>query len=137
VGGLSWGIEGGRSRIFTIELKKLDKIVQKPIVEMSSVERWAVFFRYLTNKEKRGIINEILEAERGIEMAGKALLTVSRDERERVRLMSEYKYITDNQSKMVQAVKKAEKKTRKADKQEFLAELKSGKSIEELIKLYS
>jgi len=132
---------GGRSRIFTIELKKLDKIVQKPIMEMSSVERWAVFFRYLTNKAKRDIINEILEVERGIEMAGKTLLTVSRDERERARMMSEYKYITDHQSNLVEAEQKGEKrgwdKCKVEDRKEFLSQLKSGKSIEELIKMYS
>jgi len=70
-------------------------------------------------------------------MAGKALLTVSRDERERARLMSEYKYITDNQSKTVQAVKRGVKKAIKSERKEFLSQLKSGKSIEELIKMYS
>jgi len=112
---------------------------------MNEAERWAVFFRYLRNTEKRGMINEILESERGIEMAGKALLTVSKDERERARMISEYKYITDHQSKMVEAKqrgivigeKRGEKKTREADKKEFLSQLKSGKSIDELIKMYS
>jgi hypothetical protein len=36
-------------------------------------------------------------------MAGEVLLTISRDEVERARLLSEYKYIVDTQSKVVQA----------------------------------
>jgi hypothetical protein len=36
-------------------------------------------------------------------MAGEVLLTISRDEIERARLMSEYKYELDTQSKVVQA----------------------------------
>ena len=36
-------------------------------------------------------------------MASKVLITISKDEVERARLMSEYKYELDTQSKMVQA----------------------------------
>jgi hypothetical protein len=36
-------------------------------------------------------------------MAGQVLLTISRDEVERARLLSEYKYVVDTQSKVVQA----------------------------------
>jgi hypothetical protein len=79
----------GRSRIITLELSKADKIVDKPIQKMTASELWAVFFRYLTDKSKRGKINEILEIEEGIAMASEVLMTISRDEVERTRLMSE------------------------------------------------
>ncbi|MDR1092239.1 MAG: hypothetical protein LBL79_14305, partial [Prevotella sp.] len=59
---------------------------------MTKKERWAVFFRYSADKEKRGIINEILRREEGIAMAADVLLTISKDEIERARLESEYKY---------------------------------------------
>jgi predicted transposase/invertase (TIGR01784 family) len=36
-------------------------------------------------------------------MAGEVLLTISKDKAERARLLSEYKYIVDNQSQIVQA----------------------------------
>jgi hypothetical protein len=55
----------GRSRIITLELSKLDKVVEKPVKDMSTPELWGVFFRYLQDKSKRGIINEILELEEG------------------------------------------------------------------------
>ncbi|MDR2923770.1 MAG: hypothetical protein LBU85_10590, partial [Treponema sp.] len=43
----------GRSRIITLELSKLEKVVEKPAIEMSAPEYWAVYFGYLTNMEKR------------------------------------------------------------------------------------
>jgi predicted transposase/invertase (TIGR01784 family) len=48
-------------------------------------------------------LNEIVECEEGIAMASKIVLEISRDEVERARLMSEYKYVVDTQSKVVQA----------------------------------
>jgi predicted transposase/invertase (TIGR01784 family) len=90
----------GRSRIITLELSKLDKVSTKPPVEMTAPELWAVFFRYLTDKSKRQTINEILEQEEGIAMASEVLMSISKDEAERARLMSEFKYQMDTQSKI-------------------------------------
>jgi predicted transposase/invertase (TIGR01784 family) len=94
---------GGRSRIVTVELSKLDLVVEKPAGEMTAPEHWAVYFRYLTDKGKRRKINEVLEYEEGIAMASEVLLRISKDEVERARLMSEYKYVVDTQSKVVDA----------------------------------
>jgi hypothetical protein len=46
-------------------------------------------------------------------MAGEVLLNISRDEVERARLMSEYKYAVDTQSKVVHAKKEVAKKLKK------------------------
>ena len=94
---------GGRSRIITVELSKADKSVEKPVGEMGDAEMWAVYFRYLTDRNKRAKINEVIAREEGIAMASKVLITISKDEVERARLMSEYKYELDTQSRMVQA----------------------------------
>jgi predicted transposase/invertase (TIGR01784 family) len=94
---------GGVSRIITIEMMKLDKIIEKSVQEMAHDERWSVFLNYLTNKEMRPMINEIMDQEEGTEMAGEVIMTISKDEAERARLMSEYKYITDIQSHTVNA----------------------------------
>jgi predicted transposase/invertase (TIGR01784 family) len=94
---------GGRSRIITLELSKLKKVVEKPVAEMSATEYWAVYFRYLTNIKKRRKINEILKREEGIVMASEVLMTISKDEIERTRLMSEHKRQLDIQSKLVHA----------------------------------
>jgi len=81
----------GRSRIITLELSKLDKVVEKPTAAMTAAELWAVYFRYLQDASKRQKINEILEHEEGIAMASEVLMTISRDEVERARLLSEFK----------------------------------------------
>jgi len=94
---------GGRSHIIVIELAKLEQIAKKPVSEMTALERWAVFFRYTPDKDKRELVNEIIESEEGIAMAGQVLLHISKDEQERARLTSEYKYVVDLQSKTVDA----------------------------------
>ena len=93
----------GRSHIITIELAKLEQIAQKPVSEMTALERWAVFFRYTPDKDKRELVNEIIENEEGIAMGAQVLLNISKDEKERARLTSEYKFAVDLQSKMVDA----------------------------------
>jgi len=99
----------GRTRIFTVELSKLEDIARKPAREMSAQELWAVYFRYLTDSGMRKKINEIIEQEEGIAMASEVLIEISRDEVERARLNSEYKYQLDMQSKLVHAKREARK----------------------------
>jgi predicted transposase/invertase (TIGR01784 family) len=89
---------GGRSRITTLELSKLGIVVEKPIKVMETPERWGAFFQYLPDKSKRSIINEIIAQEEGIAMASEVLITISKDEEERFRLLGEEKYILDTQS---------------------------------------
>ncbi|GHU91115.1 hypothetical protein FACS189476_11690 [Spirochaetia bacterium] len=78
-------------------------LAAKTAAGMISVERWAAFFWYITESEKRELVNEILEYEEGIEMASEVLLTVSRDEIERATLEHELKNTLDLQSKMTEA----------------------------------
>jgi predicted transposase/invertase (TIGR01784 family) len=94
---------GGRSRIITVELSKAGQFVEKPVGEMTARELWAVYFRYLTDRSKRAKINEVIASEEGIAMASEVLITISKDEVERARLMSEYKYELDAQSRLVEA----------------------------------
>ena len=96
----------GKTRIIIVELSKTDSIVDKEPAELETREAWAVFFQYLTNKNKRVKINEILKREEGIAMAGETLITISRDDRERARLLSEEKYILDKQNDEVHARRK-------------------------------
>jgi hypothetical protein len=67
-----------------------------------AAELWAVYFRYLTDRTKRAKINEVIAREEGIAMASEVLITISKDEVERARLMSEWKYVVDTQSKVIQ-----------------------------------
>ena len=126
----------GKTRIITLELSKMDKVVEKPIGEMNAVEHWGIFFQYLTDMAQRKKINEIIEREEGIAMASEILMTISKDEVEKARLRSEYKYQLDLQSKMVYAERKGKQEGLLEGKQEILDLLKSGKSPEEILKEY-
>jgi predicted transposase YdaD len=61
-------------------------------------------------------------------MASKVLIGISRDEAERARLLSEYKYVVDLQSKIVQAERKKEREIAKNMKTE-------GESVERIARL--
>ena len=63
----------------------------------------AVFFRYAVDKGKRELINEIIKTEEGIAMASEGLIAFIKDEIERARLLSKYKFAVDYQSDMVES----------------------------------
>jgi hypothetical protein len=48
---------GGKTTIITVELSKTEPLLVKPAAEMSSTERWSVFFRYITDPERRELVN--------------------------------------------------------------------------------
>jgi len=123
---------GGCTRIITLELAKLGEIVEKPIEEMTDSDKWAIFFEYLTSKEKRDIINEIIDKEEGISMASQVLITVSEDEEERARLLRDEKIEMDYRSGLSEAKREGQAE----GKQIIIELLKSGKSPEEIIKEY-
>ena len=108
----------GKSRIITLELSKLDKVVEKPTAAMTAAELWAVYFRYLQDAGKRQKINEILEHEEGIAMASEVLMTISRDEAERARLLSEFKGELDYRTHVNYAKKKGREEGRQEGRQE-------------------
>ena len=119
---------GGRSRIITLELSKLDKVVEKPAGEMTASEHWAVYFRYLRDLDKRRKINEILQYEEGIAMASEVLMSISRDQVERARLMSEFKGEVDMRTHVNHA--------KREEKKEIARNLKAmGDSVDKIAKV--
>jgi predicted transposase/invertase (TIGR01784 family) len=115
----------GQTRIITVELSKLEETVQKPAETMSVAEKWAVFFRYCLDKERRGLINTLIKDEEGITMASEVLLSVSKDEIERARLLSEYKFEVDLQSDRVYARREGKKEGMKEKAFEIARNFKS------------
>jgi predicted transposase/invertase (TIGR01784 family) len=93
----------GRTHIIAVELEKAKTFERKALKTLSDAEKWALFFRYVKDKGRRRLVNELLKGEEGIAMAGEVLLTISRDEAEWARLESEYKYEVDRQSFIVGA----------------------------------
>jgi predicted transposase/invertase (TIGR01784 family) len=127
---------GGRSRIVTVELSKLEKVIEKPAEAMTALEHWAIFFRYLTDKSRRKKINEVLKCEEGIAMAGEVLLKISKDEAERARLLSEYKYVVDTQSKVVTARREGRKEGLEKGVKEVARNLKAiGEPVEKIARV--
>jgi hypothetical protein len=94
---------GGRTTIITVELAKVEKLVQKAVEEMSVAESWAVYLRYNADETKAGLLAAISAKNKRVAMAQEAFLTVSRDERERAWLLSEYKFAMDLQDQMITA----------------------------------
>jgi hypothetical protein len=103
----------GRCRIITLELAKVWMFSKKPVQAMTAQEQWACFFRYLTNRRRRGMINELLKQEEGIAMAGEVLINISRSEIEQARRASRLKYVLDTQSALVHAKRTGEKQAEK------------------------
>ncbi|MDR3046962.1 MAG: Rpn family recombination-promoting nuclease/putative transposase [Bacteroidales bacterium] len=73
---LDISLQGG-TKIITMEASKLE---EKPVLEETSIERWLMWFKYAVDKNKRDVVNKIIESEEGIKMATKTLLSFSKDE---------------------------------------------------------
>jgi predicted transposase/invertase (TIGR01784 family) len=86
--------------IVFVELPKVDGILDKPVEEMTDLEQWAIFFRYVSDKSKREIINRIIGRKEAIRMATDILEVISKDEKERVRYENELFFDLDQRSRV-------------------------------------
>jgi predicted transposase/invertase (TIGR01784 family) len=103
----------GETIIF-IELSKLDKIIEKDISEMSNIEMWVVFLKYAPDRNKKEIINRILEKKEEINMVTTILNEISQSEKERAvyenELMAEMDYVTDMEDALQRGMEKGMRK---------------------------
>lgn len=83
-----------------VELSKLDEILMKPVSSMTDLDKWSVFLHYAPDQKHREKVNEIIESEEVLQMAGNLLMSISQDEKERAIFRSRKKYQTDLQSNM-------------------------------------
>ena len=100
-------------RVIYVELNKLDKIIKKPVNEMTDLEKWAVFFQYADEAKHRETLNKIISSKEALQMAGELLMTISQDEHERARLRSRRIFETDLASDMATSEAIGEKRGRK------------------------
>jgi predicted transposase/invertase (TIGR01784 family) len=126
---------GGKIRIITVELVKTGPVVDKPIEEMTNAERWAVFFQYLTDEEKRGKIIEIINHEEGIAMALETLANVTQDEVEYARMSTLLKSELDWQSRETNARRKGLREGFTKGHDEGLAEGRNEANLENAQKM--
>jgi predicted transposase/invertase (TIGR01784 family) len=86
---------GGLTAVHTLELNKLDGVLKKPVSEMSSLERWSIYFKYFTDPEKQGLLQEILKEEEAITMATQVIQGLTQSQIEYIREMSRHKREAD------------------------------------------
>jgi predicted transposase/invertase (TIGR01784 family) len=75
---------GGKVHIITVELGKLP---EKSIDQLDDREEWGYFIKHGSEKDKIPEINKLIQKKEGIKMAAETLITISKDENERARLL--------------------------------------------------
>ena len=65
---------------------------------LNEIEKWVIFLKYINDKSKRDLLNEIMGSNEGIREAGEILMTISADEREWAIQESRYKGKKDYES---------------------------------------
>jgi len=95
-------LRDGEGRVFTdqinqiiIELSKLNDLLKKPVEQLTTFEKWLLFFRFAPDTMQREKINDIIKEREEIGMASAILQEISKDEKERAILRSQKKYEMD------------------------------------------
>ena len=86
-----------------VELSKLKKLLDKPVSEMTVLDKWSLFLQYAPDRKHREKVNEVIESEEVLSVAGELLMSISQDERERAIFRSRRKFQTDYQSDIATA----------------------------------
>jgi predicted transposase/invertase (TIGR01784 family) len=89
--------------IIFIQLPEADKILSKPVETMTDEEMWAIFFRYMSDKNKREKLQAIMERKEGIKMAANVLHEISQDEKIRIQYENELLAELDTRSRISDA----------------------------------
>ena len=103
---------------FTVRNEKLELsdnlqfiFIQMPLLKLegkneknfTDIEKWIIFLKYSTDKEKRDLLNKIMGSNEGIREAGEILMTISKKDREWAIQESRYKGKVDYQSGMLES----------------------------------
>lgn len=83
-----------------VELSKLGEILKKPVSAMTALDKWSVFLQYASLPMYREAVNQVIESEEVLTVAGELLMSISQNEQERAIFRSRRKYQTDWQSDM-------------------------------------
>ena len=84
-------------------------LLERPVSEMSVLDKWSVFLQYAPDQKYREKVNEVIESEEVLQMAGSLLMSISQDERERAIFRSRRKFQTDLQSDLATAEDRGKK----------------------------
>lgn len=108
-----------------IELGKLGEVLNKPVEQMSMLERWSAFLGYASDPEHREFINYVLSSKEELIMAGTVLTEISTNEDERARFRSRRKYETDMMSNYVTGVKEGREEGEKVRAEKIARKMKA------------
>ena len=56
------GLLSDAIQVIYVELSKLKGILEKPVADMTDLEKWALFFRYADIPKYRDRVNEVIES---------------------------------------------------------------------------
>lgn len=94
------------------------------IKNLSEIEKWIIFLRDSTDKDKRDLLNRIIATNKGIKEAGALLMTISKEEREWAINESIYKGQMDRQAEILSAHEKGKEEGRTEGKIEVARGMK-------------
>lgn len=66
-----------------VELSKLKELLGKPVETMTDLEKWLVFLGHAADLSYRDIVNQVIDSNEALGLAGNLLVNVSQDEEER------------------------------------------------------
>lgn len=125
-------------RVVYVELSKLREVLDKPIEEMTDLEKWAIFFRYANVPKYRSIVNNLIESKEALNMASELLMSISQDEHERALFRSRRMAETDRISDLATAEDRGIRIGRQERDIEIAkAMLADGESIEKIMRYTS
>jgi predicted transposase/invertase (TIGR01784 family) len=81
--------------ILFVELSKLERLLEKPIAEMTGAEMWAIFLAYANDPKHKEALDEIIGAKEEIKVAYDLLTSISQDADERARYRARRKFQMD------------------------------------------
>jgi predicted transposase/invertase (TIGR01784 family) len=81
--------------VIFIELSKLDRLMLKPLEDMTPIEMWSAFFAYADKPKHRKVMQEIISRKGEIKLANDILLNISSDDRQRAHFHSRRMYQMD------------------------------------------
>jgi len=93
----------GNTQIIIVELTKLVKVSQKPVPDMSAIEKWALYLKYCNHKGKQKLIRELKESMEDIKMGAQVLETISSDRVEFLNHFYKLKAEIDRDSQLLHA----------------------------------
>ena len=129
------GLLSDAIHVIYVELSKLKELLQKPVQDMTDLEKWAIFFRYANDARFRETVNNVIESKEALQMAGNLLMSISQDERERAVFRSRRMYQSDLQSNLATAEDRGRRLGRSEGKIEIARMMvAAGEPVEKIIR---